>query len=379
MTPKPTRAQPPSPGPPTDWIAPTAPRDAWPVATSSPELAQLRADSVANPARLFDFLHTAHFRGLEALAPNTQRAYDSDWRGFVRFCEHAGFKPLPATPPALEAFIEYSLPYQAHVPYKYLLPEAPRRKCRASTLERAIAAISAVHEWLQYRNPTNHPDVAHTLRINTRRRSARTPKAPLPYSAIERALPTYGQSLSDLRAKALVTLAFSTMLRRSELVALEVTDFKPTPDAQDGTIRVRSSKADQAGHGAERYVSPEARRHLEAWLDAAGLHDGPVFVRLNRNAQPLPKALHPNQVALIVKDLARRAGFGKREINTIAAHSTRIGATHALAEAGTDVLQVQQDGGWKSPQMPATYLRGQRARSGGMAQWFRARSSRRAK
>ena len=104
----------------------------------------------------------------------------------------------------------------------------------------------------------------------------------------------------------LVTLAFSTMLRRSELVALEVADFKPTPDAQDGTIRVRSSKADQAGHGAERYVSPEARRHLEAWLDAAALHEGPVFVRLNRNG-----------------------------------------------------------GDWKSPQMPATYLRGQRARSGG--------------
>ena len=182
--------------------------------------------------------------------------------------------------------------------------------------------------------------------------------------------------MPDLRAKALVTLAFSTMLRRSELVALEVTDFKPTPDAQDGTIRLRSSKADQAGHGAERYVSPEARRHLEAWLDASGIHEGAIFVRLNRNGQPLPKALHPNQVALIVKDLARRAGFGKREIKTIAAHSTRIGATHALAEAGTDVLQVQQDGGWKSPQMPATYLRGQRARSGGMAQWFRARSPR---
>jgi integrase len=379
MKSKASRVVPPSPGPLTGWIAPTAPRDVWPVASSSPELAKVRTESVDNPARLFELLHAGHFRGLEALAPNTQRAYDSDWRGFVRFCAHAGFKALPATPPALEAFIEYSVPYQAHVPYKYLLPEAPRRNCRASTLERAIAAVSAVHEWLQYPNPAKHPDVAHTLRINTRRRSARTPKAALPYSAIERALPTYGHTLPDLRAKALVTLAFSTMLRRSELVALEVADFKPTPDAQDGTMRLRSSKADQAGHGAERYVSPEARRHLEAWLDAAGIHTGAIFCRLNRNGQPLPKPLHPNQVALIVKDLARRAGFGKREIKAIAAHSTRIGATHALAEAGTDVLQVQQDGGWKSPQMPAVYLRGQRARSGGMAQWFRARSSGRAK
>src|SRR5581483_2642502 len=256
-----TEVSPPS-APASSWIAPTAPPDAWPLATSSPELAQLRADSVGNPARLFEFLHGTHFRGLESLAPNTQRAYESDWRGFVRFCERFGFKALPATPPALEAFIEYSLPYQAHIPYKYLLADAPRRNCRASTLERAIAAIGAVHEWLQYRDPTSHPDVAHTMRINTRRRSARTPKAALPYSAIDRALRTYGQDLPDLRAKALVTLAFSTMLRRSELVALEVADFKPTPDAQDGTVRIRSSKADQAGHGAERYVSPEARRHL---------------------------------------------------------------------------------------------------------------------
>jgi site-specific recombinase XerD len=370
------KAEVPSPGAPGHWITRTAPPDAWPAATSSPELARVRTDSVVTPARLFELLHAIHFRGLEALAPNTQRAYDSDWRGFVRFCGYAGFKALPATPPAIEAFIEYSAPYQAHVPYKYLLPEAPRRNCRASTLERAIAAISAVHEWLQHPNPTNHPDVAHTRRINMRRRSARTPKAALPYSAIERALPTYGHGLADLRAKALVTLAFSTMLRRSELVALEVVDFKPTADANDGTVRVRSSKADQAGHGAERYVSSEARRHLEAWLDAAGIQGGAVFVRLNRNGKPLSKALHPNQVALIVKDLARRAGFGKREIKSIAAHSTRIGATHALAEAGADVLQVQQDGGWKSPHMPATYLRGQKARSGGMAQWFRARDSR---
>jgi integrase len=276
----------------------------------------------------------------------------------------------------LEAFIEYSLPYRAEVPYKYLLPEAPRRNGRAATVERALAAISAVHEWLHYPNPTHHPDVTHTRKINTRRRSARTQKTALPYSAIERALATYGASLADLRAKALVTVAFSTLLRRSELVALEVADFKPTPDAADGTVRVRSSKADQAGHGAERYVSADARRHLEAWLDAAGIHEGPVFARLNRNGAPLVKALHPNQVALIVQDVARRAGFKKREIKTIAAHSTRIGATHALAEAGTDVLQVQQDGGWKSPQMPATYLRGQKARSGGMAQWFRERSAR---
>jgi hypothetical protein len=104
-----------------------------------------------------------------------------------------------------------------------------------------------------------------------------------------------------------------------------------------------------------------------------------VFVRLNRNGAPLKKALHPNQVALILKDVARRGGFKEPEIKMVAAYSTRIGATHTLAEAGTDVLQIQQDGGWKSPQMPASYLRGQKARSGGTVLWFPARSTRGAK
>jgi integrase len=279
----------------------------------------------------------------------------------------------------LEAFIEYSLPYSAEVPYQYLLPEAPRRNVKASTVARAIAAIGAIHRWLRYPDPAAHDDVVHTFKINTRGRSAKQPKAPLPYSAIERALPTYaeddadGAALPDLRTKALVTVGFSTLLRRSELVALEVADFQPTPEADDGVVRVRQSKTDQAGHGAERYVSAEARQHLEAWLAAAGITAGPIFARLNRNGQPLPKPLHPNRVALEYKGVARRAGYAPHEVAAIAGHSTRIGAAQALSGAGFATGLIAKDGGWGSEKMVITYNRTQAVRDGAMAQWFRGR------
>jgi hypothetical protein len=70
----------------------------------------------------------------------------------MRSYQHAGFGPLPASPPAL------------------------------------------------------HPDVAHTFKLNTRGRSAPS-QAPLPCSVIERALSTYAHTLPELRTQALATLA----------------------------------------------------------------------------------------------------------------------------------------------------------------------------
>ena len=355
-----------------NWIGPRPSTASWPEVTESPEFELLRNQTSANPGAFFDFAEAVQLPALLALAPNTQRAYASDWRSFVRFCKEAHLCPAPTTPAALEAFIEFSAEYSAKVHYRYVLPEAPRRDVKASTIQRALRAIGAVHEWLGYPNPAAQPDVRRTFRAHTDGRAARHSKAPLSYSAIERALSTYGTQLPELRAKALVTVAFSTMLRRSELVALQVDDFQPIPGQDDGCValshlNLNNEPADQV----TRYVSAAARAHLEAWLAAAGLVRGPIFVRFNRNGEPLARSLHANEVARIFKDVARRAGFAAAEVRHIAAHSTRIGATQALGESGASLLDLMADGGWKSPHMPARYLRELAIRRGGMAQWSR--------
>jgi len=212
---------------PGTWM-PTASVDAWTQAPIPPELAMLRAQAHAEPERLFALAHQQFFRALHAQAPNTQRAYASDWGSFVGFCREHGFTPLPAVPAAVEAFIEASAEYSPEVPYKYIAVQAPRRGLKSASVVRAVAAVGAVHTWLAFPNPTAHPDVKHTLKINTRGRSSKTPKAPLTWDLIERALASYGDSLDERRSAALLAVAFSTLMRRSELVALQVPDFAPT-------------------------------------------------------------------------------------------------------------------------------------------------------
>ena len=40
-------------------------------------------------------------------------------------------------------------------------------------------------------------------------------------------------------------------------------------------------------------------------------------------------------------------------------HSLRIGTAQKLAEEGTSLVEIQKEGRWKSPDMPACYVRGQ--------------------
>src|SRR5262249_33697099 len=154
--------------------------------------------------------------------------------------------PLPASPAAVEAFIELSAPLSQDLlsrgAYKYVRPEAPRADLRASTIQRAVAAIGAVPRWRGLPDPTAHPDVSSTLKLTIEPLPAKAPKDPLTYTAIERAVATYGDSLPDLRAKALVLTGFSTMLRRSELVARRRRDWQPNVDGDDGVMRIERTK-----------------------------------------------------------------------------------------------------------------------------------------
>lgn len=108
---------------------------------------------------------------------------------------------------------------------------------------------------------------------------------------------------------------------------------------------------------------------------------GPVFRGLNRHGElRVPKQdepvkpLHANQVALILKDLARRAGYHEHEITRISGHSPRIGAAQALSGANFATGLIAKDGGWSTDKMVLLYNRTQDVRHGAMAQWFRARS-----
>ena len=72
----------------------------------------------------------------------------------------------------------------------------------------------------------------------------------------ERMLNACGHRLIDARNRALLAVAYDTLLRRSELVALQVSDLLVEVDGS-GTLRVQRSKTDPNGEGAVLYLAPD--------------------------------------------------------------------------------------------------------------------------
>jgi integrase len=233
---------------------------------------------------------------------------------------------------------------------------------RASTVTRWLASLSVLHKLAHGVDPTKNEDVKAARRSVARGRLAQEQRAPLHWSDVQSALSTLGADLRDLRAKALLAVAYSTLARRAELVGLCVSDITFATQGE-GTVTLRTKGGDQA----ERYLAPEACSALQAWLAAADISEGFLFRRLESHGRVGNRALNPAEVARIFKRVAARLKLDPtRPVSRISAHSTRIGAAQDLTAAGAALPEIMVAGGWKSPQMPAHYSRKLDARQGAM-------------
>ena len=241
----------------------------------------------------------------------------------------------------------------------------------ASTLRRYLHTIGAMHRLARLPDPTKDPDVAATRRQVTRGRGAKRQKAALNRPQLEQLLATLGDSLWDLRARALLLTAYCTLARSSELVDLTVEDLRVSTSG-DGYAVLRKTKTDQEGHGSHRYLAVRAVDALRAWLTTAGINEGPIFRRLHKHNVVTATAIRPHEVGRFLQQVIGRLPHESRPLGSFAGHSTRIGAAQDLVAGGQDLLSVMQAGGWKDPKMPARYTEHLAAMRGGMAQlWDR--------
>ncbi len=326
-----------------------------PIATSPAAgewLPPIAAFSPAENARLFEADSPLLRRNPYALSgpSNTQRARRSDWKVFTTFCTERQYLALPAAPAVVAAFIEH------------MSTPTPAQPARAvATLERYVSTIAHAHALAELPDPTRTAYVKGAYRQFTRGRAPSQPKQALRWEHVKHALaalktasPTW-----DLRAKALLAVAYSTMARRAELVALTVEDLSLDPTG-DGTALIRMTKVDRE---EPRYLSPEAVRSLEAWLAHAGITTGTIFGRIENSGAIGRRALHPQEVARIFQRIGQLlnaytpSGVRPWPGVRLGAHSTRIGAAHDLAAAGIDLTSIMHSGGWSDPKMPRHYTR----------------------
>ena len=199
-----------------------------------------------------------------------------------------------------------------------------------------------------------------------RQTSARQDQAhPLGWKDIKEFLASAGEGLRADRERAMVCVAYETLTRRSELVALEVKDIDFHPDGTKLTL-IQRGKTDAEGQGRVAYLSRETVRWLKIWLEHAKIEEGPIFRRLIGRGE-IGASLNPGSIAPIFKRVAQWIGMPERIVGQISGHSTRVGATQDLAALDIDLAAITQAGGWKSTPMPLQYAEKINAARSGMA------------
>lgn len=382
------------------------------VAPETPDLIQLLTElPVANdvaPIRIDADLVAAYIR---ATSSNSRRALIGDVRTFMHWCRSRGLVALPAAPTLIGTYLEARAAEGA----------AP------ASLGRYKASLARMHTLLGLSDPTR--DLLVTLTLRGIRRTAgvgQRQARPLRFKgavkdvhgdiprglSLAALLASCPDSLEGLRDAALLSVAYDTGLRASELVALTFEDMLPAIAADAGLMRIRRSKSDQEGEGATAYVSPRSMRALARWHEAADLADGALFRRVflrqipargavrglpwarieygqlrhgrMPDTPPVPpgavrtvgsKALTAGALTGIYRRATRRAydaGFlpdlCRAELEGwvagLSAHSTRVGLTQDLFTAGEDLAGIMDALRWKTPKMALLYNRNLAAESG---------------
>ena len=285
-----------------------------------------------------------------AYSPNTLRAQKADGAIFQAFCEGRGESYLPADPMTIRAFIEHSV----------------KAGKKPATIRRYVATIARVHVAAKLLNPCSSEAVRLGLKKMGRETSARQGQAyPLGWKEIKEFIDSAGEGLRADRERAMLCVAYETLARRGELVALEVRDLDFHPDGT-GLAMIRRGKTDAEGQGRVAYLSRETCRWLKVWLESAKINEGAVFRRLIGQTQ-VGGPLNPGSIAPIFKRVASWIGMPKRVVGKVSGHSTRVGATQDLAALDIDLAAITQAGGWKSTRMPLQYAEKITAARSGMA------------
>ena len=296
----------------------------------------------------------------QAYAKNTVRVWRANWRIWCAFCEAIGETPLPTRVDVLERFLVHGA----------------NRGLKRATLQQYLATLATVHSLARLPNPLDTLEgqlmwkALRRQRLPKRQRQA----APMTWETIEAMTSRLSAiDAADVRDHALILVAYETLMRRSELVAMDVDhlDFQ-----RDGSclVFIQTSKTDQEGEGDHRPLSLASTKVLRAWLERAAIDDGAVWRTIppSWRGESFVNRIAGNDVARIFKRRAQQAGV---TADAISGHSTRVGAAQDLIENNFATAAIMLAGGWKTERMVAQYGRKLTASRNAMAQLQRKRQT----
>ena len=275
-----------------------------------------------------------------AYAPNTLRSYYADARAFVDWCEKRNIKPFPITSETLCLYIEC---LQVNSAY--------------SSIRRRISSLRRLNKMLGFEDQTRTEEVYLAIRRLKRSKCLEQRQAVgINHDILVKMIAAQPDTLAGTRNRALLSLGYDFLARRSELVAIRTVDLKFTPD---GALKgmIRKSKTDQYGKGRLVFGSERSAKLVRKWLTLKPKEIQPVFCAIN-HGKCENRAICDRNVNDIIKRSVVKVKRCKRPSDLeVSGHSLRVGAAQDLLNRGYDLAAIMRAGGWSDPSTVSRYLR----------------------
>ena len=330
----------------------------------------------------------------EGMGANTLRALASDVAYLEAWCVLSIGSPLPwpAPEPLLLKFVAHHLwdpakrdddpshgmpaEVEAGLRGKGLLrsdgPHAP------ATVRRRLTSWSILTRWRGHPGAFATPSLKSALRLAVRattRPRQRKSKSAVTADILVRLLSTCtGNSLVDVRDRAMLLTAFASGgRRRSEIATLRVDDLveeepvRVVPDDSSSpplpclAIRLDRTKTTGPNDDARSLIIGRPVEALKHWLKEARINSGPVFRRIDQWGNVDRRALSPQSINLILKSRCAKAGLDPEKFS---AHGLRSGYLTEAANRGVPLPEAMQQSQHKSLTQAASYYNNPERRRG---------------
>ena len=275
-----------------------------------------------------------------AYAPNTLKSYYADARAFVDWCDERNVEPFPIASETLCAYIEH---LQQNAAY--------------SSIRRRIASLRRLNKMLRFEDQTRTEEVYLAMRRLKRSKCLEQKQAVgINHDILIKMIAAQPDTLAGTRNRALLSLGYDFLARRSELVGTRSDDLKFTPD---GALKgmIKKSKTDQHGKGRLVFGSERSAKLLRKWLRLKPENIQPVFCAINHGSCE-DRAICDRNVNDIIKRSVVKVKRCERPSDLeVSGHSLRVGAAQDLLTRGYDLAAIMRAGGWSDPSTVSRYLR----------------------
>ena len=275
-----------------------------------------------------------------AYAPNTLKSYYADTCAFVDWCSKKNIEPFPLTSQSIREYIE-----SMAINYSY------------ASIRRRLSCLRRINKLLGHQDHTNTEEVYLTIRRLKRSKCLEQQQAVgISHALLEKMIDAQPDTLAGIRNKAMLSLGYDFLTRRSELVALRTTDLEFT---KDGALKgmIRKSKTDQYGRGRLVFGSERSASLLGLWFNQKPKEIEAVFCAIN-HGRCLDRPICDRNVNEIIKKSVVKVKRCERPSDLeVSGHSLRVGAAQDLLIKGYDLAAIMRAGGWSNAETVSRYLR----------------------